>query len=185
LPEDGVERAVAELMGEGAAREFFDRYVRGTEPLEPALGVLGLALHRRPAGSLDDKGGTPPPRNGDEGAPQPGWLGATFGAGPKLEVSWVVEGSPAHRAGLYAGDELVAEDGFRVDRAALWDRLCERGPGGELRLTLFRRDELVEVALTLGVPPEDTVWLAPVADPAPEQRTAFLGWAGAPHPTTV
>jgi hypothetical protein len=43
----------------------------------------------------------------------------------------------------------------------------------------------VEVALTLGVPPEDTVWLAPVADPAPEQRTAFLGWAGAPHPTTV
>jgi predicted metalloprotease with PDZ domain len=185
LPEDGVERAVAELMGEGAAREFFDRYVRGTDPLEPALGVVGLALHRRPAASLDDKGGTPPPRNGEDGPLRPGWLGATLGAGPKLEVTWVAEGSPAHRAGLYAGDELVAEDGFRVDRSALWDRLCERGPGGELRLTVFRRDELFEVAVRLGAPPEDAVWLAPVADPDAAQRSAFEAWAGAPSPATV
>jgi predicted metalloprotease with PDZ domain len=185
LPEDGVEHAVAELLTEGAAREFFDRYVRGTEPLDPGIELLGLALHRRPAAALDDKGGTPPPRNGDDGPPSAGWLGATLTAGPKLEVGWVAEGSPAHRAGLYAGDEIVAEDGFRLDRGAFWDRLCERGPDGTLRLTVFRRDELVEVSVTLGVPPEDAIWIAPVADPTPAQRGAFEAWAGSPHPATV
>jgi predicted metalloprotease with PDZ domain len=94
----------------------------------------------------------------------------------------VTEGSPAHLAGLYAGDELVAEDGFRLDRAALWDRLCERGPGGTLRLTVFRRDELVEVQVKLGQPPEDTLWLERVADPTAEQRQAFGAWCGTPVP---
>jgi predicted metalloprotease with PDZ domain len=175
LPEDGVERAVAELIGEGGAREFFDRYVRGTEPLEPAFDVLGLVLHRRPAASPEDKGGAPAEK-ADEGAPKAGWLGATLSAGPRLEVTWVAEGSPAHAAGLYAGDEIVAEDGFRTDRAGLWARQVERGPGGRLRLTVFRRDELLEVEVTLGVPPEDTLWLEPVADPTAEQRRAFNDW---------
>ncbi|HSN15117.1 MAG TPA: PDZ domain-containing protein, partial [Anaeromyxobacteraceae bacterium] len=180
LPEDGVERAAAELIGEGAAREFFDRYVRGTEPIEADLDRIGLKLRRRPAASLDDKGGTPAPKEDDD-AVRPGWLGAIVPAGPKLEVAWVAEGSPAHRAGLYAGDEIVAEDGFRVDRAALWDRLCERGPGGVLRLTVFRRDELVNVEVTLGRLPEDTLWLEKVAEPTAAQRKAFGEWCrGAP-----
>jgi predicted metalloprotease with PDZ domain len=97
----------------------------------------------------------------------------------------VAEESPAHRAGLYAGDEIVAEDGFRVDRAALWDRLCERGPGGKVRLTVFRRDELVEVEVALGPPPEDTIWLEPVADPTAAQRAAFEAWSGAPLPRAI
>ncbi len=94
----------------------------------------------------------------------------------------VREGSPAHAAGLYAEDEIVAEDGFRVDRAALWDRLCERGPGGRLKLTVFRRDELVEVAVTLGPPAEDTVWLEPAPDATAEQRAAFEAWSGGRWP---
>ena len=89
----------------------------------------------------------------------------------------MAEGGPAHRAGLYAGDEIVAEDGFRVDRAALWDRLCERGPGGRLRLTVFRRDELVEVVVPLGEPPEDTLWLEPLPEPTAAQREAYAAWS--------
>ena len=92
------------------------------------------------------------------------------------------EGSPAHRAGLYAEDEIVAEGGFRVDRAGLWDRLCERGPAGTLRLTVFRRDELVEVAVPLAPAPDDTVWLEPVADASAEQRAAFEAWSGTSWP---
>jgi predicted metalloprotease with PDZ domain len=182
LPEDGVERAVAELLGPGAAKAFFDRYVRGREPLDVQLDGIGLKLRRRPAASLDDKGGSPAPKEPDDGAVRPGWLGATIPPGAKLEVSWVTEGSPAHLAGLYAGDELVAEDGFRLDRAALWDRLCERGPGGTLRLTVFRRDELVEVQVKLGQPPEDTLWLERVAEPTAEQRQAFGAWCATPTP---
>jgi predicted metalloprotease with PDZ domain len=176
LPEDGVERAVAGLLGEERARAFFDRHVRGTGPLELDLDLVGLRLRRRPAHGLDDKGGTPAKPN----APRVGFLGAALAGGPKLVVQGVREGSPAWRAGLYAEDELVAEDGFRVDRAALGQRLEERGPGGMLRLTVFRRDELVDVPVTLGEPPEDTLWLEPVPEPTEAQRAAFQAWCGVP-----
>jgi predicted metalloprotease with PDZ domain len=180
LPEDGVERAAAELLGEAEARKFFDRWVRGTEELVPDLDLVGLVGRRRAAQSLEDKGGTPPRRDGEETVP--GWLGAELPAGGKLAVRSVREGSPAHRAGLYAEDEIVAEGGFRVDRAALWDRMRQVGPGGTLRLAVFRRDELVEVEVELGKPPEDAIWIEPVPAPSAAQRAAFLAWTGVALP---
>ncbi|HET7826641.1 MAG TPA: M61 family peptidase, partial [Anaeromyxobacter sp.] len=51
VPEDGVEVVAAELLGADAARRFFDRFVRGTEPLELDLDVVGLRLRRRAASS--------------------------------------------------------------------------------------------------------------------------------------
>jgi predicted metalloprotease with PDZ domain len=179
LPEDGVEAAAAELLGADAARAFFDRWVRGTAPLAPDLEVVGLRAQRRVPASLDDKGGTPPRRNAED--PAAGWLGAEVASsGGRLVVKTVREGSPAWRAGLYADDELVAEAGFRIDRAGLWDRLRQLGPGGTLRLTVFRRDELVGVDVTLGESVEDTIWLEPVASPGEGQRAAFEAWAGVP-----
>ncbi len=180
LPEDGVERAVAEVMGAGAARLFFDRFVRGTAPVEAGLEEVGLRMERRTAQSLDDKGGTPPRRNGEE--VRSGWLGAEIPPGAKLTVRTVREGSPAWRAGLYAEDEILAESGFRVDRAALWDRMRQLGPGGVLKLTVFRRDELVEVEVALGQPPAEVAWLEPVDDPSPAQQAAFRAWTGAALP---
>src|SRR5512140_2644089 len=53
VPEDGVERAVAEVLGAGAARAFFDRHVRGTAPLELDLDAIGVRLRRRAAAGLD------------------------------------------------------------------------------------------------------------------------------------
>ncbi len=180
VPEDGVERVVAELMRPEAARAFFDLHVRGTEPLHLDLATVGVRLRRRPASGFDDKGGAP--AKTEDGRPAPGFLGIELEPGPRLAVQSVREGSPAHRAGLYAGDEIVAEDGFRVDRAALWDRLCERGPGGKLQLTVFRRDELVGVTVVLGPPAEDTIWLEPDPEATPEQRAAFEAWSGGRWP---
>ncbi|HEX9051595.1 MAG TPA: PDZ domain-containing protein, partial [Anaeromyxobacter sp.] len=180
VPADGVERVVGELVGRDAARAFFDLHVRGTGPLQLDLGAVGVRLRRRAAQGLDDKGGTPP--RPDDGRPAPGFLGIDLEPGPRLVVRSVREGSPAHAAGLYAGDELVAEDGFRVDRAALWDRLCERGHGGKLALTVFRRDELVAVTVALGPPAEDTVWLEPDPAATGEQRAAFEAWSGGRWP---
>ena len=69
----------------------------------------------------------------------------------------------------------MAEGGFRLDRAALWDRLGERGPAGRLRLTVFRRDELVEVEVPLAEAPEDAVWLEPVAAPTADAARGLRG----------
>ncbi len=180
VPEDAIELAAADLLGPDAARRFFDRFVRGTEPLELDLDVLGLRVRRRVATGFDDKGGTPP--RPDDGRPAAGWLGIELAPGAKLEVQSVSEGSPAHRAGLYAGDEIIAEDGFRVDRNALWDRLCERGAGGKLRLTVFRRDELAVVPVALAPPREDAVWLEPAPTATPAQRAAFEAWSAGRWP---
>jgi len=179
LPEDGVERAAAGLLGEEGARAFFDQFVRGVEPLELGLERVGVRVLRRPAAGFDDKGGMPPPA---EGRGETGWLGADLAPGPKLVVQSVREGSPAWRAGLYAEDEIVAEDGLRVDRAALWDRLCQEGPSGRLRLTVFRRDELRQVEVPLVPPPQDVVWLEPVPDAPADARAAFEAWCGGRWP---
>jgi predicted metalloprotease with PDZ domain len=176
LPEDGVERALAELIGVTPARELFDAFVRGTAPLAHAWEVVGLKLSRRAMQGFDDKGGTP----GKKEAPRAGYLGAQLANGAK--VSTVREGSPAWKAGLYAEDEIIAEDGFKVDKGSLWQRLEERGPGGALRLTVFRREELVEIPVTLGEPPLDTLWLEPVEGVTAEQRAAFEAWCGAKLP---
>jgi len=180
MPEDGPELGLAELVGGDGARRLFDALVRGTGEPEVDLDAVGLRLRRRAPQDLDDKGGTPPRRNGGE--PEAGWLGAEIASGAKVVVRSVREDGPAFRAGLYAGDEIVAESGFRVDRAGLWDRARAVGPGGELRLTVFRRDELVEVQVPLGRAPEDAVWLEPVPSPSPSQQDAFAAWTGAALP---
>jgi predicted metalloprotease with PDZ domain len=180
LPEDGVERALAELIGADGAARFLDRHVRGTGSLDLDLDLVGLRAGRRRAQSFEDKGGSPPKVNGARETP--GWLGADLGPGAKTTVASVREGGPAWRAGLYADDEIVAEGGFRVDRSALWQRLLERGPGGRLQLTVFRRDALTEVEIPLGEAPEDAVWLEPVPEPSAAQQAAFTAWSGAPWP---
>jgi predicted metalloprotease with PDZ domain len=178
VPEDGVEAIVAELLGEGPARALFDRWVRGTGPLEPDLALMGLALRRRTSRGPDDKGGKPA-RPEERVA---GWLGAELASGPRLTVTSVREGSPAWLAGLTADDELLAEGGFRIDKGSLHERLKERGPGGTMRLTLFRRDELLEVEVRLAAPPEDAAWIEPVEAPSEAQRAAFQAWCGGPFP---
>ena len=183
VPEGGVEPVVAELTSAVEARTFFDRHVRGTGPLaddlQGELRQVGLALRRRPARNGDDKGGKA--AKVEEGAAS-GWLGAELANGAKLTVTSVREGSPAWQAGLTADDELLAEGGFRLDRAGLQSKLERRGPGGTLRLTLFRRDELVKAVVTLGVPPEDTAWLEPEAAATEPQRAAFQAWCGVRWP---
>ena len=178
LPEDGVERAVGEWLGAEAARAFFDRHVRGTATLEADLELVGLSLRTRAAQGPEDDGGTPGKE--EEGNGPPGWLGAELDA--EGEVGSVREGGPAWRAGLYAGDEIVAEGGLRTDRKGLLQRVRQRGPAGSVRLHLFRRDELLQIEVPLGAPPLDTAWLAPADAPTAAQREAFRAWCGAEHP---
>ena len=182
LPEDGVERAAIELLGgEAGLHEWFERAVHSTEELdfEGALAGVGMRPVLLPAQAADDKGsaedelpGTPPqPRS---------WLGAQLrersGA---LEVSSAVEGSPAQLAGIGAGDELIAVDGFRAD---LKSRLARAQPGQALRIAMFRMDELLEVTVHPVAAPRDTATLAPQPDATEAQRALRDRWLGARWP---
>ena len=81
------------------------------------------------------------------GPPRP-WLGLYVGeAQGQLVVSGVAEGGPAARAGVRAGDVVVALAGQRVSGAAdLYRRLWRLGPAGvAVALTLSRKGDPVHV----------------------------------------
>jgi predicted metalloprotease with PDZ domain len=175
VPEDGVEAAVREVAGKDLT-PFFDRAVRSTEELDySVLSHVGLEVGFRVRESSTDKGGTPPPRKGSAEKPR-GWLGVTLKG--SATVSTVLDGSPAMEAGLYPEDEVVALDGYRVDGAGLLSRCEDKRPGELARLTLFRRDKLMELPVALGQKPADAAYLTRADKPTEAQKAAFQAWLG-------
>jgi predicted metalloprotease with PDZ domain len=153
---------------------FFTRYVRGRE--DPDLGgelaQLGLILkaswERTPEEPKDAV---------------PAALGANVrtDAG-RLLVSSTLSGSAAEAAGLYAGDEIVALEGFRVDERALVERLSLRKPLDGVRLTIFRRDELRDVVVRLEEKRKDKFEIAPAPTATDAQKARYRAWLGEPYP---
>ena len=178
VAEDGIERLAGELVG-ADLHDFFEDLIRGTEdpPLADLLTHLGLRLHLRPAEGPDDKGGTPG-RTAIETQRRRGDLGAkvtVMDSGAKLTE--VTRGGPAWRAGLAAGDVVIALDGLRVVGRELLERVGEAAPGAELVVHAFRRDELLTTRLVPGALPETTVWLEVDAEDTEgaARRKAWLG----------
>jgi predicted metalloprotease with PDZ domain len=169
---DGAVQALVEEAAGVPLGELFDRFVRGRDELDaaPLFATVGLSVKASWAEE-------PPP-----GA-TPAWLGATFkddhGA---VLVTGALAGGPAAKDGLYANDQILALDGFRVDAASLKERLATRRPGERVKLTLFRRDELRTVELTLTERPKDKYEVVAVDAPTDAQRAAFLAWTGHPLP---
>src|SRR5690606_37947208 len=170
VPEDGFEKLAEEVAGIELG-DFFDRAIRGTEdlPLGELLAAGDIALELRAQTGPEDRGGMPPPREGAS----PLSLGATFRArADGLELTTVLDGGPAQRAGLAPGDVLIAIDRLRVNDRNLKRRLARLDDGERVTATAFRGDELLEVGLVLAAAPPDTCWLRVVeeADPAAAAR---------------
>ena len=170
VPEDGIAALASELAGRDLA-EFFARYVDGTEdpPLPALLADFGVAFHLRAAAGAKDRGGTP-----GGGTPPRCTLGLRTGADRRL--AFVARGGPAARAGLSAGDVLVAVGGLQATPERVATVLAQRAPGDAVEIHAFRRDELMAFAVTLDAAPEDTCWLAPTADAPPPALTRRAAW---------
>jgi predicted metalloprotease with PDZ domain len=133
-------------------------------------------LHLRAAESATDRGGTPgkssPDQNGRCG------LGIKLAAGAEPQLQFVFSGGPAERAGLAAGDVLVAVDGLRATAEGLARLLEQRRAGESVQIHAFRRDELFATTATLAAAPQDTCWLTLDPEPAPSTRARRDGWLG-------
>jgi len=181
VPEGGIAAIAAELAGRDLG-DFFARYVDGTEdpPLAALLAKVGVALKLRPSRGARDKGGDAGPRGGngdDDGLPRV-TFGFVLAAGSEARLQHVVRGGPAERAGLAAGDVLVAIEGLRATAASIAHLSTQRRAGEPLAIHAFRRDELVSVVLTTDEAPLDTCWLeldASGGDAAKARRDAWLG----------
>jgi predicted metalloprotease with PDZ domain len=156
-----VEQVAKELAGEGIST-LFDAFVSGSDPLpwEQTLQYAGLEL------SVADSVKRP-------------WLGVEVSKREgKTRVVSVVAGSPAHRAGVSVGDELLAINGYEVTAEKLSDRVSYMAYGDEVRLVLFRNRTLKTFIFALDVPRPPTYEIKPIANPTDLQKSIFTSWLG-------
>ncbi|MFL6711277.1 MAG: M61 family metallopeptidase, partial [Massilia sp.] len=135
----GVTEAEVEALFDEATglklKPLFNRYVRGTEdlPLAKLYAPFGVRLQ-------DERKSNKPS------------LDATIGRdGADSKLAQVHEGGAAHRAGMSAGDVLVALDGLRIGGApaSLDGMLARYRVGQTVELLAFRRDELMRFDVLL------------------------------------
>ncbi len=177
ITEADLEAAVAEMAGRSMA-SYFSRYIRGTDelPVPALLRRAGLKVeNRRPW--LDENGDQTRARrlHGWSGI---AWVGGASGSADRAVVKTVVPESPAWRAGVTYGDEVVAVDGQRVNAVTAPRRLADRGPGSRVTLHLFRREALQTVRLTLTTSPERKWHLSFEERPTQLARAVRHGWLG-------
>jgi predicted metalloprotease with PDZ domain len=161
VPEDGIFAAVEDIGGKTLTR-WLRRAVEGTDdlPLARLLKPFGVAWSAEPASA----------------AP---WLGAKLAAGNgETRLANVYDGGPAQRAGLSAGDVLVALDGLKVGASGLDAMLARRRAGERVEIHAFRRDELMRFDVELAAAPADKVALKPVARPSAAALRLRRGWLG-------
>lgn len=166
LPEgDAIERLIESEAGH-ALGDFFHRALRGTEPLEfvallAAFGVQAEATAETACAKVD--------------------FGALVGGDdPRVaRVQVVFEDRPAACAGLAAGDEIIALDGFAIHGAAWQKRLDRYRADDQVLVQGFRQGRLSDWTVVLGAPVVNQWRLtrAPDSAQAAAQGSAWLAVA--------
>jgi predicted metalloprotease with PDZ domain len=158
VDESEIEAIFAEASGAQLA-ELFAEGVRGTRdlPLDTLLAPFGVTLAPDP-----DKNGKPA-------------LGVRLRGGADCTLATVHEGSAAQKAGLSAGDVLIALDGLRMTGGNIDALLSRYQPGAKVEVHAFRRDELRITQVKLDGPEVARYKLA-VSDNRPAARKARERW---------
>ncbi|MBN3797016.1 PDZ domain-containing protein [Burkholderia sp. Ac-20392] len=161
VEENEVESLIEAATGVALGRLFADA-VHGTRdlPLAELLEPFGVTL-------------APDVANGATAKPT---IGARLRGGADCTFAAVYEGGAAHRAGLSAGDTLIAVDGLRVTGTNLDALLARYRPGDKVEVHAFRRDELRTAKLKLDGPEVTRYRLTAAAKPAAvsKAREAWL-----------
>ncbi|NLF52870.1 MAG: M61 family metallopeptidase [Thauera phenolivorans] len=166
VAEDGIFAVVAEVGGPRLGRRLSDwlrEAVEGTDdlPLAELLARFGVEWKAEAA----SKGPV---------------IGAKLAeSGGEVRLASVFDGGPAERAGLSAGDVLVAADGLRIGTiAGLEAMLARRAARAPLELHAFRRDELMTFELELAAAPAERITLRLAPRAGAGARTLRDGWLG-------
>lgn len=131
-----AEAIIEEISGLNL-QEFFRKYIYGTIeiPLAELFSPFGISMNDA---NIDVK---------------PGLDIRVKRSGSDCVVTHVFEGGPAHRAGISAGDVLLAIDGLRVSSenpaVNLEKQLSRYSVGEKLEAFVFRRDELMKFDVIL------------------------------------
>jgi predicted metalloprotease with PDZ domain len=142
---------------------FFERYVRGTEPLPHAPTLASAGLQLRVSTSADS-------------APSLGVLTQRVDRGLQIVAVW--PGRAADRGGLSRDDILLAVDELSLATAELKDRLKIYPPGAEVPFTVERhgRQERISVIVDPPIPYQYSIEVLPGA--TAQQLSVRNGWLG-------
>jgi putative serine protease PepD len=89
-----------------------------------------------------------------DGSVEHAYLGVSLPNDGVARLEQVVDGAPADRAGLRAGDEVTAVDGDAIESGdELRERIDAKRPGDKLTLTITRNGDERTVEVTLGERP--------------------------------
>lgn len=180
MAENAWERLASQISGLNLT-VFFDTHLR--TPSDVVSALLDIAPHfgvntqRRAAKDSQDRGGKilhPAPPIGSH-------LGIRTSADPLgAKLTTVFTGSAAERAGLAAGDVLIALDHLRITHSNLDKQLTHLPPESNLTAHAFRRDQLLTLPLKLAHTPLDTFGLAPnpQADSDADTQKRYSAWLG-------
>ncbi len=156
IDEPDIEATACEIAGTDL-ESFFELAVRGVDelPLASLLPQVGVGLKwRRSAAevhgdSSDNAIGTTPLSQG---------MRLKFDAG-LAQITHVTNASAAQRAGLSAGDTLLAIDSLRASEKSLPGILRRHCVGDTVAVSAFRRDELMAFEMVLSAAQNDTAEL--------------------------
>lgn len=162
-----IQRLATELCGD-PLETFWRNALEGTDelPLEGLLAERGVQWSLRAAEGASDAGGKP----AGDGAAKPSLGIKVQQAEGGAQLQFVFAEGPAQRAGLSAGDLVIAVDGLRVSAVSLEKAVSARRPGEVLEVHAFRRDELMQFRVTVGEAPLDTCVLQLPADASARHR---------------
>lgn len=154
VSERGVERLTAEVTGLDLDA-FFEQALDSTDDLDlqGLLSTVGIDMRLRSAKGPKDLGGYVATFDASvrDSNPPLSLAVRLKAGGPEAVIQNVLSGGAGERAGLAPGDVVIALDGLRVT-AENFERLVAQGghpsdasASHEMRIHVFRRDELLEL----------------------------------------
>jgi predicted metalloprotease with PDZ domain len=94
----------------------------------------------------------------------------------RMVVAFVLADTPAHAAGINAGDQILAVEGVRASSAWLDQTVRYAEAGSPLEIVVSRRDELRTIRVVLGEETPRLARIVPSGGAAPWQLAVRAGW---------
>ena len=154
--------------------DFYSKYIFGYE--DPDFGKflsfagLNLVIERE--------------KSSDKNEEDKGWFGADIKYDNELIlVKQVPSDTPAYKAGIYANDEIIAIDNYRVMAKNFNERLALYQPETKVEFLINRSGRLIKVNVLLEKSPLTSYKIVPLDSPTVEQLAFYKNWSLSAHPS--
>ncbi len=159
VPEKAIETIASDIAGEDL-NNFFNKFLYNTEdlPLTDYFNSVGITFRSYASDSVDNAGGIK--NKTEKNEINPTAIGARVVKNPLgAKLSHVFDAGSAQKAGLSAGDIVIAVDNIQVTKSNFEKLLQSYPANSDIPVYAFRRDELMLFSLQMTPAKEDTFYL--------------------------